>query len=1123
MTPLFRGSLRLARIASILAVFCFSCFLSTHPVSARPMPGREAGKHRPLRRYDPTTVLNLRDYGAVGDGITDDSPALQQALDDLANVGGGVLQVPAGRYLLGTAVLKQFAPGTQVTIAGEPSSTPIDVAGNGAGLDLISEFIVAVGETNDAITLTGSDSLLIRDLAFIGVQEVATDARVVLALSDIRQTAIQHCEFYGLASLVPGGAIVAASLTDLKLEQTAFLGCAANSGLTTSIVQTHLWLGVAISDCKFIDYGNRPGFFSKTPLQSPYSWISIGKAAALEPTWSRREAIIKHVFLDEGSYFGIAARPDLDSTHPEPADAVSFPPYEIYLSRLHVNVNNLNSDGVYIYGARKVFIEQSHFGWSTHAGVAINLSGVGEAVLDLIDCADDATRIRVDAQRLAVINSVYASLDSTAPFTRTITTDTPEEDPAQYVRQQYLNALKHDPDPAGHFYWADQIVRCDANASCITEIQTALTVFLSAAPPARFSLSGQVFDEEGAPLAAVTVSLNGSQAVAMETDANGNFTFTNLATAGSYVLTPAKTHYTFESQLVVTPTTDQVTSFSGALIRHAIAGRVFANTGQALAGATLTLSGAQAQDDTTSSDPEGNFTFPDLAAGGDYVVSVARDNYVFDTASRAFTDLSADQYVVFEGAVPRYAISGQLTKADGSSLSGVSVSLAGTETGVVTTDSEGRYSFSVFAAGNFTVTPQEPHYTFSPLNFTVNNLGGNQLADFTGDLNTHTIAGRVFANTGSVLAGATVDLSGDQTATTTSDIGGNYTFSDLIAGGDYVVTASRANYTFSLSSRSFPDLISDQFAVFEGVLLNYTIGGRLAKADGVPLSGAVVTLSGGLGSTRTTGADGNYSFTVHGEDNYTVSASLPGYAFSPAIQTFTNVSDNQTANFTGTLAYVISGRVTTAGGAYLTGVTISVSGSHTAVVASDGYASYALILPADGDYTITPSRQNYTFSPSSIAVDDLGADQVRNFTAELSPGVPVVMAGPDPARAAAIDSVLRTGEPFKLQYDYPWVADRRTRLMLFATHFDLLPGEGATSLTATVDDGAHQIYPLTVEYAAKVEGFDSLICIVVRLSDDLTEAGDVLVRITYRGFTSEPMRIGIGHIGDGPAANVTSP
>src|SRR5688572_30822296 len=54
------------------------------------------------------TTLNLRDFGAVGDGVTDDGPALQQALNALASSGGGTLFVPAGHYALITPAAKDF-------------------------------------------------------------------------------------------------------------------------------------------------------------------------------------------------------------------------------------------------------------------------------------------------------------------------------------------------------------------------------------------------------------------------------------------------------------------------------------------------------------------------------------------------------------------------------------------------------------------------------------------------------------------------------------------------------------------------------------------------------------------------------------------------------------------------------------------------------------------------------------------------------------------------------------------------------------------------------------------------------------------------------------------------------
>src|SRR5512132_4075392 len=51
-------------------------------------------------------VFNLTDFGGVGDGVTDDGPALQNALDAMAQAGGGTLFVPAGRYAIITPVQK---------------------------------------------------------------------------------------------------------------------------------------------------------------------------------------------------------------------------------------------------------------------------------------------------------------------------------------------------------------------------------------------------------------------------------------------------------------------------------------------------------------------------------------------------------------------------------------------------------------------------------------------------------------------------------------------------------------------------------------------------------------------------------------------------------------------------------------------------------------------------------------------------------------------------------------------------------------------------------------------------------------------------------------------------------
>ena len=47
-------------------------------------------------------VIAITDYGAKGDSQTDDTQALQKALDSINQVGGGILDIPAGNYMIKT-------------------------------------------------------------------------------------------------------------------------------------------------------------------------------------------------------------------------------------------------------------------------------------------------------------------------------------------------------------------------------------------------------------------------------------------------------------------------------------------------------------------------------------------------------------------------------------------------------------------------------------------------------------------------------------------------------------------------------------------------------------------------------------------------------------------------------------------------------------------------------------------------------------------------------------------------------------------------------------------------------------------------------------------------------------
>ncbi|MGH9943572.1 MAG: DUF1800 domain-containing protein [Pyrinomonadaceae bacterium] len=132
---------------------------------------------------------------------------------------------------------------------------------------------------------------------------------------------------------------------------------------------------------------------------------------------------------------------------------------------------------------------------------------------------------------------------------------------------------------------------------------------------------------------------------------------------------------------------------------------------------------------------------------------------------------------------------------------------------------------------------------------------------------------------------------------------------------------------------------------------------------------------------------------------------------------------------------------------------------------------------------------------------------------------PTILTDPNSTRAIAIDSLTHLSEPFPLQSpgQVASTADRRTRVMLFVMNLELLAGEGINALNVEVEDGTRRVFPLKVEAVNDVPGFESIKAVVVRLHDELGDSGDVLIRVSLHGVSSNRARIAIGHMGGGLA------
>ena len=830
-----------SRAISLARLFASLAIMLIVAAQATTKPSHTSRTHTSALAVETNGVtLNLHDFGSVGDGVANDAPAFQSALDALASAGGGTLFVPAGRYLVATPVAKDFSTLTNgtITIQGVPSNkmpAPPTASGNelSQGLNLTSEIISAAGPSQITFLLSNLKNLRLEHLVFLGRPDQMTDALTTLHLDMIEKATISHCEFYGLSTfgLKPeygGGNIVRAVQSNLSIELSVFLGCTGNSGAYAAVVANLLWRKFSITNSIFLDYGQRPGFFSKTGYGAPLSWIDIGNAAPPTPSSPRREFVVRETFLDEGGWVGISAFPHRWGL----TAAIDL----VYISGLKVNVPNMGTTGHMLYDLENLLIEKSQYGWSTNAYAAVDMHRIGNAILDNLTCIDHATQLSVDSgtSRFTVINSVYGNLNSQAQISTVLNT-APENDPVQYVRQQFLSTLGRQPDPTAHFYWSDLLLRCGEAQDCLNQQRAALTNYLATQPQPNFSFDGTVQDENANPVSGVLITLSGSQSVTTVTDAQGHFQFLDLPTSGTYTLAANKQFYSFgPNQTFTLPSGDVTTTFAGQRERHEIGGRITNAKGAGVSNVTVQLSQSTV---STTTDADGYYSISELLAGEDYTVVPSSPDYVFTPSGEVFENLSANQTANFVAQQTKFLLGGRVSDEDGTGISGVTVTLTGTSTGSTVTDVQGNFRFRDLPTGaSYTISVNREHYSFSPSSQTLSNPLEDVIVEFSGSLNRHSISGRIMRVNGSGIGGLTVQL-GPATSVVT-DANGYYSFTALAAGQNYVVVPSSTAFAFSPANKTFDDLSGDVTADFVG-----KIRPRIITADASDQAIALDSLS----------------------------------------------------------------------------------------------------------------------------------------------------------------------------------------------------------------------------------------------------------------------------------------
>jgi hypothetical protein len=127
---------------------------------------------------------NVKSYGAVGDGLTNDEAAIEAAITAAETDGGGIVFFPSGVYIVDSVTLKNnciyAGAGIGATIIRKTGSSPT----NHVGL-----FHMA---------LTGSDitNIVIRDLQFEQLQAVSGRCILLYTDGETRNVTIQRCYLY---------------------------------------------------------------------------------------------------------------------------------------------------------------------------------------------------------------------------------------------------------------------------------------------------------------------------------------------------------------------------------------------------------------------------------------------------------------------------------------------------------------------------------------------------------------------------------------------------------------------------------------------------------------------------------------------------------------------------------------------------------------------------------------------------------------------------------------------------------------------------------------------------------------------------------------------------------------
>jgi glucose/arabinose dehydrogenase len=144
-----------------------------------------------------------------------------------------------------------------------------------------------------------------------------------------------------------------------------------------------------------------------------------------------------------------------------------------------------------------------------------------------------------------------------------------------------------------------------------------------------------------------------------------------------------------------------------------------------------------------------------------------------------------------------------------------------------------------------------------------------------------------------------------------------------------------------------------------------------------------------------------------------------------------------------------------------------------------------------------------------VVTNAFGTANSNEATLTVQPPAPIIQFEENTDSAIAFDSLTMFRDPFPLTNLFNLNPDNRTRIVIFATNLDLLPGDDSSAVTARAEDTQLNLHQMTIEFVGKVPNFEWLTQVIVRLPENLPTGQEVLVSITLHEQTSNKARIRI--------------